>query len=175
MADLGTDDELGGLDVLIIGEPRPADPTSTARRVVQMAVEVARSQPKGPIYLGLDGYNHWAEEIENGRAWRGFGVRLVSGVIVARRAHAAPYLRQIAPSFGTEVAAQLEEAANCYEKEMGPLGELGEMFPIMGRSEKEVDLKDPEARKNVIALIHQAREWEEKAVEHLEEALALME
>jgi intergrase/recombinase len=49
------------------------------------------------------------------------------------------------------------------------------MFPIMGRSEQEVDLENPADRKKVIELIHQAREWEEKAVEHLEEALALME
>jgi uncharacterized protein (DUF362 family) len=174
MAELGTDEELGGLDVLIIGEPRPVDSASAARQVVQMAVEVARSQPKGPIYLGLDGYTHWAGEIENGRAWRGFGVKLVAGVTVARRAQAAPYLRQIAPSFGAEVAAQLEEAANCYEKEMEPLEKLETMFPLMGRGE-EVDLENPEDRKKVIGLIHQAREWEEKAVEHLQEALALME
>jgi hypothetical protein len=173
--ELGMDEELGGLDVLVIGQPRPADPAATARQIVQLAVDEARSETEGAVHRGLSGFEHWAGEIEKERVGRGFGMRLVAGILMERRAQAAPYLRRIAPFFDGEVAARLEEAGRCYDEEMEPLSQIGTMFPLMGGRGQAADLDDPEVRRKTVALIHQAREWEEKAVQHLEEALALMQ
>jgi len=101
VSDLGMETEMGsaGLDVLVIGAKREVDPTAAAGKVIRAAVEGARLQPNGSYHFGLDAFDHWVAELEAGRFDRGFGLGFTAGVAVSRRAHAGPYLREVAVHF----------------------------------------------------------------------------
>jgi uncharacterized protein (DUF362 family) len=178
MGDLGLEDQEeegeGGLDVLVIGQQRQVDPLASAGQVIRSAVEGAHCQPEGKYHFGLDAYDHWISELEAGHFERGFGLGLTSGVLAARRAHAGPYLRQIANRFPEKVAEKLREAGRCYDVELESVNQVAAMFPLMGPGER-IDPKDPEARKKAVALIREAQTWEKKAVSFLEEALTDMQ
>ncbi|MEW6752180.1 MAG: DUF362 domain-containing protein [Candidatus Latescibacterota bacterium] len=176
LADLGmgSDEGPGGLEVLILGATRPADPRETARRALDFAVGEARAAPHGRSHRGLDGLDHWVRELEAGRLGDAFGLRLTAGVTAQRRAQAGPYLRETAALFPDPAAGLLRGAAACYEAEAERLAQVAAMFPLLGAPEPAADVADPEARARAAGLLREAREWEARGVAQVEEALGGM-
>ena len=93
-------------------------------------------------------------------------------LVIEARESAGQYLRQIASHYPEAAAVRLREAGNAYDREVEYLVELGLLFP--DRGVPKVDLEDPQARKEVSKLIQEVYTREKRAVENLEEALAVI-
>jgi len=168
--------EYGALEVLILGRRKSVDPAAAVRGALQFAVAEARrhTEPGNGYCRGFKAFEHWLEEIERGRvSHRGLGPALTAGVVMERRSYARPYLQEIAADVPGDVAARLQEAGRCYAEEVAYLGKVAARFPLMGSGEP-IDLEDPVQRKEVVALLQEAYKWECRAVEQLEEALAML-
>ena len=139
--------------------------------MVELAVEESGRPPAATYHYGLEAFDHWMAELGAGRV-DGFGQSLTADITAERRTMAGQYLREVAPHFSQEIAAELLQAGEHYDAEAEQLTALAAMTPMMGGD--SVDLEDPENRKRMVALVQKARGLEEKAVECLKEALRLM-
>ena len=99
------------------------------------------------------------------------GAWLMSG----KRTAAAAFLDSMLPQAGAAKAA-LEQAAALYREQAAVWGKAGHLVGWTGASdEQKLALVDRGLREQFAALVRQAQELEEKAVAHLEEAVALPE
>jgi len=97
------------------------------------------------------------------------GAWLMSG----KRTAAAAFLDSMLPQAGAAKAA-LEQAAALYREQATVWGKAGHLIGWSGASdEQKLALVDRGLREQFAVLVQQAKELEEKAVAHLEEAVAL--
>ena len=90
-----------------------------------------------------------------------------------KRTAAGRFLRTMAKT--SPSPEELLQAAEAYEKEVVVLETAMHIVPWTGAPEEErLRLADPEIRRKAAALMREARAHEERAVEHLEAALAAL-
>lgn len=176
MDELGMDQGVGGLEVLLLGEQQTIDPKVVERRSLRSAVDHARSkdEPGRRYHHGFAGYARWTADIAGGRMSAGFGPAYTAAVVAEARGYAGVYLNGIAAYYPEEVAIRLREAVHGYGMEVERLKQVVEVFPLMSSRQEVVDIGDPKVRQKVVGLLREALEWERKAVEALEGALAAM-
>jgi len=175
MDELGMDQRVGGLEVLVLGEPREVDSTAVERRSLEFAVAHARFKDAsgGRYHRGFSAFEHWITDIEGGRISEGFGPAYTAVVVTEARGYAGVYLNEIAEHYPEETAVYLREAVHGYGMEVERLKKVTEVFPLMSRRE-QVNIENPEERQQVVGWLREALSWERKAVKALEEALAAM-
>ena len=174
-------DEFGlgdqGLDVLLVGEPRPVDPRAAEMASLRFAVDHARG--KDPVVdethrNGFAGFELWIENLREGKVEGGFPMSFNTAVITQSRRSAVAYLDEISGKYEGEVGESLRKASSHYKQELTSLMKLSEMFPFMGGGGGEpADLKDPQTRAQTIDLLKEALKWEKEAVQELARATEL--
>ena len=174
--ELGVDNRSGtlNLNVLLLEKRQPVDPRAAERRSLRFAVaEAHRQETTGSsLHRGFSGYEYWIEATEAGKVADVGDLGDFIVLVVEARESAGQYLRQIASHYPEAAATLLQKAGKAYDREVESLAELGLLFPERGRP--KVDLEDPQARKEVGKLIREVYAREKKAVESLEEALAVI-
>lgn len=161
------------------------DPRSTRREALRWMVHTSRT----PItwddrHNGLAAYDAWARHLaidplpETGTVTGDspFGVHdCAVGMVAECRWYGARYLARVAGE-EPKMAARLYEAAACYAREHDLMWQVWACAGGNGRSpEHAARFADPAARRKMIDLIHEARRQDERAIEHLEAALASIE
>ena len=173
---LGTDDRGGipNLNVLLLEERQPVDSRTAELRSLRFAVSEARRKEKtgGHLHRGLGGYQYWIEATETGAVADVHDLGDFIVLVMEAREAAGQYLREIASHYPDAAAARLRKAGDAYDREVESLTQLGLLFP--DRGVQKVDLEDTQARKEVIKLIRKVYAREQKAVENLEKALAVI-
>jgi len=174
-------DELGfgdrGLDVLLIGEPRPVDPRDAEMASLRFAVEHARG--KDPVVdekhrNGFAGFELWMANLREEKTEGRFSMSFNTAVVTQARRSAVAYLDDISGKYEGEVAERLQKASSLYKQELDSLVKLSEMFPFMGGGAGEAaDLEDPQARAQAVEFLNEALKWEKEAIRELERATEL--
>ena len=178
LEELGVDDDDGreilNLNVLILEERQPVDPRAAGLRSLRFAVAEAHRQEATGSFLhrGFSGYEYWIEATEAGEVDDVGDLGDFIVLVAEARESAGQYLRQIASHYPEAAATLLQKAGKAYDREVESLAELGVLFPDSGMP--KVDLEDPQARKEAGKLIREVYARERKAVESLEEALAVI-
>ena len=142
--------------------------------MVRSAVTEARRKEEAgsSLHHGLSGYQYWIKATEAGEVADVHDLGDFIVLVIEARESAGQYLREIASHYSEAVAVHLREAGNEYDREVEYLVELGLLFP--DRGVPKVDLEDPQARKKVSRVIQEVYTREKKAVESLEEVLAVI-
>ena len=174
-------------DLQMFGERgAPVDPGEVRRRSLEWAVKVVRT-PKtwGGRHNGLAAYDAWAEHLlrDNDISPEGaipagsdempFGVHDDAvGTVAESRHYASEYLIRVAHA-EPKMRVHLLKAAGCYSREHDLMWDIWNCCGGNGRSPKHVErFADPATRRRIVELIREAKREDEKAIQHIEAALA---
>jgi RNA polymerase sigma factor (sigma-70 family) len=95
-------------------------------------------------------------------------------LLYSKRQDAAAFLESMAED-GEGVSAELRQAAEAYRAEAEVLGPACHLAPLsFAPQPKRLILRDRDTRRRLSALVREAKAHDERAVEHLEKALALI-
>ncbi|MBI3948481.1 MAG: hypothetical protein HY321_21385 [Armatimonadetes bacterium] len=171
--------------IVVIGE-RGERPESgeVFRRALDWAIRVTRTPRVRHRRAGLAAYGAWAEALLRDDQFAGQELAVLhdrymvhydaTGTVAEGRWYASLFLRQIAAS-EPAAAAPLERAAACYVAEHDLMWAVWEFAGGNGVSDAHVrKLAEPRVRRRIVPLIHLAREKDEQAAGHLEEALLIL-
>jgi hypothetical protein len=147
--------------------------------------EPASSEGTGRHLSGLAAYDEIAAALERDGEYPDGNLEVLTlramalgndsiHLLWCERAVAARFLRTTAAT-NPPGAEGLLQAAEAYEQEVAVLEAAMQIAPWTGAPEEErLRLADPERRRELAALVREARVHEERAVEHLEAALAAL-
>ncbi|NQT89517.1 hypothetical protein HQ560_22295 [bacterium] len=170
--------------LLVIGDklPRP-DIKEVYRDALAWALEVIRTPVRqGDRHNGLAAYDAWADHLLRDEEFptddltilnQRFGVHDDAVSTVAEgRWYAGIFLAQAAMDCGLNAPA-LYAAASCCAAEHDLMWKVWGLVGGLGRDEDKVrKLADPDVRKQIVPIIHAARDREAQAANHIERALA---
>jgi hypothetical protein len=172
---------------LIIGEKRKRpSPDEICRQALHWALQVARTTTTtvydGDRHNGLAAYQAWADHLSGndefpvedmGALHERYTVHNDAvGLVAEARWYAACFLRKIADR-EPSMAGDLLAAAACYETEHDLMWQLWNLVGGIGFSDEHVKkLADPQVRRQMVPIILQARDEDEKAAAHVEKALS---
>jgi hypothetical protein len=177
----------GDIGLILVGDRRRwSGPTPRAVLVssLRWAVDLARIARRAAFpdhVCGLSAYEAWAEGLEVDADYpsedaKVMGTRvMVHGdqcVMLEERHSAARYLRQVLDA-APEAAEELKSAADLYDEVAACGGKIWLWGGDMG-ADAVKGLGDPDTRHEIARNIRLAGEKEAQAVEHLEQALALI-
>jgi hypothetical protein len=173
--------------LLVIGEKIEQPPLGEIyREALRWALQVVRTSQTtiygGPRHNGLAAYTAWAEHLshddefppeDTGTLCERYMVHNDAvGLVAEGRMYGACFLRLMADR-EPAMAKDLLAAAACYEAEHDLMWEIWNLTGGIGFSEEQVcKLADPEVRRQAAPIIRQARNMDEKAASHIEQALA---
>lgn len=177
-----TAEEYKGL--IIIGEEKPQpEPRDVFVSSLDWAITLERmiQWQNGTYAAGLAASDAWATGLEADEDYPddnpqvvGFRVMIHGdqATMLMERLHAANYLRGMS-GLAPEVSEELQTAAELYKQ----VGELtGKVWPWQSCSYQDEEimsgLADPAVRREIAGVIREAKQKEEQAVLHLEQALA---
>jgi hypothetical protein len=169
--------------LILIGEERESPPLADLYlEALGWALEVTRTPMVNEFYGGLRAYEAWAEWLQRDEDFPQ-EVKVLAErkmchydamCMVSERGNAAQFLRGASEHLPA-AEEELDAAAHCYERETRTLGEMHEAtggYIPPGDDEKLRRLAGPAARRQIAEAILQARDWDAKAAEHIEQALA---
>lgn len=174
-------------NLLIIGDKRtdrPSDRTvllNSLKWAIDLARTSARKDVPGHV-SGLAAYDAWASALEVDADYPKGDAKVLAlremvhmdqKVMLEERKSAARFLRAMA-KVAPEAAAELETAAGCYD-EVAALSE--KVWPWgnqMGQKSQQA-LAEPATRRQIAGYVRAAGQKETQAVEHLANALALLD
>jgi RNA polymerase sigma factor (sigma-70 family) len=184
--------------LILIGEKRQPPPARTVLRdTLTWAIRLARepafdADPAGNYWSGplrhlsgLAAYDGIAAALERDEEYPAGNLEVLTframalgndGVHLLRckRDAAAHFLRTMAAT-DLPCASELLQAAEAYEQEVPVVEAATHITPwSFGPEEERLRLADPELRRKLAVLVREARVHEERAVEHLEAALAAL-
>ena len=177
-------------DLFIPGKrSTPVDPESVRKRALQWAVKVARSSRTwGDRHNGLAAYDAWARHLLRddqiltsglmpaGAEAYPFDVHNNAVDVVSEgRLFASKYLARVA---GEEVqmASELYEASSCCVREYGLMKKVRDCVGGAGRTPEHAGrFVDPQTRREIVTLIREARNLDERSINHVENALRVVE
>jgi hypothetical protein len=153
----------------------------TYRSAVEWAVKLARTSKFGSNYSGLDAYTAWAGMLKEDEAFAVADAGVLGGrlefhndalaVTWEARMSAVEFLRSGARLL-PQWSVSYEEAARCYAAEIGTFEKIANVLGGFGfEPEKAQKLSQAENRAVIVSLIIEARELDERAIEHLEKTL----
>jgi len=163
------------------------DPKLVRRRSLEWAVKVVRTAETwdGRKNNGLAAYDAWAEHLlrndditPDGKIPEGSTVRPYDahddavGTVAEGRYYASEYLIRVARA-EPKMRAHLLKAAGCYSQEHDLMWQMWNCVGGNGRSPEHVKrFADPATRRRLVKLIREAKRQDEKAIKHIEAALA---
>lgn len=151
---------------------------------IEAAISPRRDGEKW-LYSGLAAYDPLAEEFLREREeytatdleglWPAVELTMFDGIwlLLTTREHAATFLSEFARD-GAPGGEQLAQAAEAYSQEAAVCRSATEYLPLQP-SEQCFDLAKPEVRRELRRIVLAAKDLEEQAISHLEQALALQE
>ena len=177
----------GAFDLFCFGERRdPPDPKTVRRRSLEWAIKVVRTAEtwEGRTNNGLAAYDAWAEHllrddeitpegtIPDGSTDIPFNIHDEAvGMVAEGRYYASEYLIRLAKS-DIKIRTLLLKAAVCYSREHDLMWEIWNCCGANGRSPQHIErFADPAIRRQIVELVHQAKEEDQMAIEYIEEAL----
>ena len=170
---------------LIIGEKIEPPPSGEIyRQALRWALQVVRTPQTtlygGPRHNGLAAYTAWAEHLSHEFPAEDMGVLRerymvhndAVGSVAEGRMYGACFFRQMADREPV-MAEDLLAAAACYEAEHDLMWEIWNLTGGIGFSDEQVrKLAEPSVRRQIVPLVHQARDKDAKAADLIEQALA---
>ncbi len=164
----------------------PVDVRTVRRRSLQWASKVVRTATTwgGNRHNGLAAYDAWARHLLRDADITPDGAPPAGsdaspfvvhddavGTVAECRWYAARYLARVAGE-ESQIAAQLYDAAACYAREHDLMWQIWACVGGSGRSPEHVRrFADPDTRRRIVELIHDARRLDERAMQHIEAAL----
>lgn len=173
----------GTLGVLTIGDKSDKPPLSeTYRETLKWAVRLARTPGFRGFHSGLAAYDGWAEALTRDEDFAGVEMNWMSepymahedavGAVAEGRWYGAQFLKQVADA-EPAMADELLAAAACYEAEHDLMWKTWGLIGGPQRTDESAQkLCDPDVRRQMVAIIRQARDKDAEAADHLERALA---
>ena len=169
--------------LLVLGDrlPRP-DVRQVYRDALAWALEVMRTPLRqGDRHNGLAAYDAWAEHLLKDEEFatddlpalqQRFGVHDDTvGIVAEGRWYGSLFLAQAAQDGGLN-APELYAAASCCAAEHDLMWKVWGLVGGIGRDEaKARKLADPDVRRQIVAVIHEARDLDARAAEHVERAI----
>jgi hypothetical protein len=170
------------LVLLLSDAPLPPTPDEVLRETLSAAVEMAVTPAFGAYATGFAAYRRWADDLAGGsisarpeEAQRSlmFINAYVYDLLFEARGSATRFLRDMAEVHAPEVGGHLLKAAEGYDRVVQALlsgeGYVGRHWQM-----NAAPLWTEETRKDEAETIHRAMEEEERAVNELRKALALL-
>jgi hypothetical protein len=174
-----------GFSFIVIGERKPAPPLSeTYRRALEWMVQVTRTPVTfGDRHNGLAAYMAWAEQLLHDEDFPDDASILrqrhevhnnAVGMVAEARWYASQFLLQASDPdlLHYRMAEDLLHAAACYAAEHALMWKLWDLAGGNGNPDAYRHFADPAVRRQMIPIIHQSREKDAQAAEHITRALA---
>ncbi|MDY7041299.1 MAG: hypothetical protein SVX38_10600, partial [Chloroflexota bacterium] len=168
---------------IIIGEKRERSPLSEIyRKALEWALKVVRTPVTfGDRHNGLAAYAAWADHLLLDDDFPADDMDTLRerhmvhndavGSLAEGRWYAAHFLRQIA-EHESAMAEELLVAAKCYGAEHDLMWEIWNLVGGIGFSDEHVKkLAEPDVRRQMVPIIHRARDKDAEAADHIECAL----
>ena len=167
----------------------PTAPREVRRQSLEWAVKVVRTPGTwGGRHNGLAAYDAWAEHLlrdqditldgamPEGSNETPFYVHDDAvGTVAESRHYVSKYLIRLAQA-EPKMRAYLLKAAECYSREHDLMWEVWNCCGGNGRSRKHIErFADTATRRRIVELVHEAKREDEKAIQHIEAALAVTE
>lgn len=169
--------------LIIIGEREELPPRPDLHReILRWGLQVARTPAVQGRHGGLAAYDAWAEHLMRDGDFPQEDRAVLRerhtvhddavGMVAEARWYASLYLPQIARQ-EAGMAEELLAAAACYAAEHDLMWKIWGLVGGIGREEaKALKLADAGVRRQIVSVIHQARDRDAQAAEHIERALA---
>ena len=167
--------------ILIGDKGEPPDRKQVYRDALSWAIEVVRTPMRGGRHNGLGAYDAWAEHLLRDDEFAtddmaALGVRFMVhddavGRVAEGRWYASVYLAEAAGLAGLK-APGLYAAASCCAAEHDLMWKVWGLVGGIGRGDDRVrKLAEPDVRRQIVPIIHEARDLDAKAAEHIERVL----
>jgi hypothetical protein len=168
---------------LIIGEKQEVPPAGEVhRQALEWALQVVRTPVTfGDRHNGLAAYTAWADHLARDEEFALDDMAALRerymvhndavGVVAEGRWYGASFLRHVV-EHQPVLADGLLAGGTCYETEHDLMWDIWNLVGGIGFSDDHVrKLADPAIRRQMIPIIHQARDEDAKAIDHIERAL----
>jgi len=175
-----------GFSLILVGERRERPPLAeTYRKALEWIVQVTRTPvTRGDRHNGLAAYSAWAEHLLRDEDFPNDEAVLrqrheihnaAVGLVAEARWYGSQFLIQASDpdTLPYQMAADLMHAAASYAAEHSLLWELWDLAGGIGNPNAYRAFADPVVRRKMIPVIEQARENDERAAVHIEQALSL--
>ena len=169
--------------LIIIGEKIEQPPLGEIyRKVLKWALQVARTPVTfGDRHNGLEAYRAWATHLLLDDEFPADDMAVLRerhmvhndavGTVAEGRWYVAQFLQQIT-EHQPAMAEDLLAAAACYKAEHDLMWQIWNLVGGIGFSDEHVKkLADPDIRRQIVSVIHQAHDKDAEAANHLERAL----
>lgn len=170
--------------LILIGAKRERPPMKElGRRSLAWILQVTRTPQVGSRRSGLAAYTAWAEALLRDDQFASDDIALLRerymvhydavGILAEGRWYGALFLAQLASNVFDRAAEELFHAAACYAAEHDLMWQVWRLAGGNGVSDAHVrKLAEPETRRQIAAVILQARDQDAQATAHIERALA---
>ena len=158
--------------VFLLGKPLRVDRREAELRALRFAVRyLEEGEPRlRHVAAGFAAWERWLRAFQEGEAVSPSGNALLVQAVLSARAHAARFLREIAPDYPPAVAVAMKQAAAAYDALALPLSRLATMFPYpAGGNTASVALRREAAHE-----LRRALEHEREAAAQLRAALGAL-
>ena len=168
--------------VLIGVKGAEPDPKQVHRDALEWALDVVRTPERFGRHNGLAAYDAWAEHLRRDEDFATDDIAVLRdrfvahsdavGVVAEGRWYASVFLGQAAMDGGLK-APELYAAASCCAAEHDLMWKIWGLVGGPGHGEDKVrKLAEPDVRRKMIPIIHEARDKEAEAADHIQSALA---
>ena len=173
----GATDPVGWYCVIGLGEKKPLDRMALQIKSLQHAVAFAhgtrfdlKNAPYAVDAIGFTAFELWKQALERGDVDVGF-TEHAAWILWEMREHAAAYLREIADHFPEAASHALSDAAVFYDEEIKVIVKL---VNICKEHESKHETFATSKRQEAVEVVNAALAAEKKAIEKIEEALAVL-
>lgn len=168
--------------LILIGEKGERPPQDDIyREALRWAIEIARTPMVHDRHNGLAAYAAWADALVRDDDFATGDMAVLRechmahddavGTVAEGRWYGALFLMRIAEHVPA-MASELLAAASCYAAEHDLMWEIWNLAGFMRSDAVVAKFADPAVRRQIVAIILQAREKDAEAAEHIERALA---
>jgi len=169
--------------LILLGEKTAQpEPKRVYREALEWALDVMRTPKRMGRHNGIAAYDVWAEHLLRDEDFATDDTRVLRDRFMTQhgavssvaegRWYASVFLAQAALDSGLK-APELYAAAACCAAEHDLMWQIWGIVGGLGRSDEEVrQLVDRDARRQMVPIIHQARDKDAKAADHIEKALS---
>ena len=168
--------------ILIGDKGEPPDRKQVYREALRWALDVMRTPTRFDRRNGLAAYDAWAEHLLRDDDFATDDIAVLRDRFMTQhgavssvaegRWYASVFLAQAALASGLN-APELYAAASCCAAEHDLMWQIWGIVGGLGHDDEEVrQLVDPDARRQMVPIIHQARDKEMQAADHIEKALS---
>lgn len=174
-----------GFSFITIGQKKQAPPLGeTYRRALEWMLQVTRTPITcGDRHNGLAAYTAWAEHLLRDDDFSGDETLLrqrydvhnsAAGMVAEARWYGSQFLIQASdPDISNyHMTGDLLHAAACYAAEHDLMWKLWDLAGGIQNPDAYRRLADPAVRRQMVPIIHQARDLDAQAAEHIAQALA---